>query len=191
MPEVVLNIDDITIFAPPDNIEVQVDVGAQGERGSRFFVGSGDPSTITVDGKIDGQTILPLDLFINTTPSGESGYVYQYISAPAEPSGYTWELVYDINPTIYSKINATTFTSGDGTITIPLSDIVPGSVTGLDVDNFNVKYSIENQYPIASSMELSATSSDLSITIHAIKYSSSTWSNLTGTTDVHLQITQV
>lgn len=191
MPEVVLNTDDITIFAPPDNIEVQVDVGAQGERGSRFFVGSGDPGTITVDGKIDGQTILPLDLFINTTPSGESGYVYQYISAPAEPSGYTWEVVYDINPTIYSKINATTFTSGDGTITIPLSDIVPGSVTGLDVDNFNVKYSIENQYPIASSMELSATSSDLSITIHAIKYSSSTWSNLTGTADVHLQITQV
>jgi len=188
MPEVVLNVDDLTIFAPPDNIEVQVDIGPQGPRGSKFFVGTGNPNsaTITVDGKIAGETLLLNDIYVNVSPGESYGYLYQYV---AEPGGNTWVQILDINPTIYSKIYTTTFTSGNGQITIPITDIIFASATPLTVDSFNVKYSIENQYPIASSMELSATSSDLSVTIHAIKYASSTWSNLTGTADVHVQVT--
>lgn len=188
MPEIVLNTEDLTIFAPPDNIDVQVDIGPQGIRGNKFFVGAGNPNsaTITVDGEIAGEEILFGDIYVNVSPGDSYGYIYQYI---AEPGGNTWVQVLDINPVIYSKIYTTTFTAGDATIVIPISDIIFASSTPLTVDSFNVKYSIENQYPIASSMELSATSTDLSVTLHAIKYSSSTWSNLTGSVDVHVQIT--
>jgi hypothetical protein len=41
MPDVVLNNDDVTILAPPSVIELLVDIGPQGTRGSQFFVGVG------------------------------------------------------------------------------------------------------------------------------------------------------
>lgn len=198
MPEVVLNTEDLTIFAPPDNIEVQVDIGPEGPRGSKFFVGAGNPntSTITVDGKIAGETILFNDLYVNTSPGNSYGYVYQY---KAEPGGNIWVQVLDINPAIYSINYATTFTDGDGQITIPISDIPPSSIGSLTAANFNVKYDIEHTNPIASAMEVSATSSNLIIDIHAVEYDTSSWIPLgdTGTytsgleLTTHVQVTMV
>lgn len=187
MPEIVLNTEDLTIFAPPDNIDVQVDIGPQGVRGSKFFVGAGNPNsgTITSDGKIAGETLIPGDLFLNASPGDSYGYIYQYFSAPG---GNTWTQVLDINPVLYSKIYTATFTAGVATIVIPIANITTLS-TPLTVNSFNVKYSMENSNPIASSMQLSANSTDLTITINAAKYASSTWSNLTGSVKVHIQIT--
>ena len=39
MPEVLLSNDDITVLGPPPIIEVLVDIGPKGTRGSQFFVG--------------------------------------------------------------------------------------------------------------------------------------------------------
>ena len=118
MPEVLLSNDDITVLGPPSVIELLVDIGPQGLRGSQVFVGVGNPNTIVI-----GQEPELNDLYINTSPGPDYGYLYQYI---AQPGGNTWVQVLQLNPTIYSKNYAATFSSGSASLIIPISDIKIG-----------------------------------------------------------------
>ena len=197
MPNVLLSNDDITVLGPPETLELQLDIGAQGTRGSKFFVGSGDPNAQTSSGTLGGQTLQLNDLYLNASPSATYGYIFQYV---AEPGGNVWVEVLDINPTIYSNNYITTFEDGDAQIVIPVEDIITVSGTPLTAENFNVNYSIAYANPIASSMEIPALAgSNLIINLHAVEYDTSTWLPLgdTGTytsgveVTTHLQITIV
>jgi hypothetical protein len=197
MPNVLLSNDDITVLGPPETLELQLDIGAQGTRGSKFFVGSGDPNAQTSSGILGGQTLQLNDLYLNASPSATYGYIFQYV---AEPGGNVWVEVLDINPTIYSNNYVTTFEDGDAQIVIPVEDIITVSGTPLTAENFNVNYSIAYTNPIASSMEIPALAgSNLIINLHAVEYDTSTWLPLgdTGTytsgveVTTHLQITIV
>jgi len=197
MVDVLLNTDDIVVFGPPDTVELQLDIGAQGTRGSKFFVGAGDPNAQTSGGVLGGQTLQLNDLYLNASPGGTYGYIFQYVS---EPGGNTWVQVLNINPAIYSINYATTFEDGEAQIVIPIEDIVTISGTPLTAENFNVKYSIAHDNPIASSMQIpSIVGSDLIINLNAVEYESSSWLPLgdTGTypsgvqVTTHLQITIV
>jgi hypothetical protein len=197
MPNVLLSNDDITVLGPPETLELQLDIGAQGTRGSKFFVGSGDPNAQTSSGTLGGQTLQLNDLYLNASPSATYGYIYQYV---AEPGGNVWVEVLDINPTIYSNNYIATFEDGDAQIVIPVEDIITVSGTPLTAENFNVNYSIAYANPIASSMEIPALAgSNLIINLHAVEYDTSTWLPLgdTGTytsgveVTTHLQITIV
>jgi hypothetical protein len=197
MPNVLLSNDDITVLGPPETLELQLDIGAQGTRGSKFFVGSGDPNAQTSSGTLGGQTLQLNDLYLNASPSATYGYIFQYV---AEPGGNVWVEVLDINPTIYSNNYVTTFEDGDAQIVIPVEDIITVSGTPLTAENFNVNYSIAYTNPIASSMEIPALAgSNLIINLHAVEYDTSTWLPLgdTGTytsgveVTTHLQITIV
>ena len=79
MPDVLLDNDDITVLGPPEIVELLVDVGATGTRGSQIFVGIGDPNVVEI-----GQTPLLNDLYINASPGADYGYLYQYVSQPGE-----------------------------------------------------------------------------------------------------------
>jgi hypothetical protein len=117
--------------------------------------------------------------------------MYQYIS---QPGGNTWTEVLQVKPAIYSTIETVTFTSGSGSITIPISDIVTVTGSPLTASNFNIQYQIENANPIASSIEVPALVSpgtNLVINFDAIQYSGGSWSNLTGSKTVHLFISIV
>ena len=197
MVDVLLSNEDVTVLGPPSVIELQLDIGAQGTRGSKFFVGSGNPNAQTSSGQLGGQTLLLNDLYVNVSPSASFGYIFQYV---AEPGGNVWVEVLDINPTIYSENAITTFEDGDAQIVIPVEDIVTVSGTPLTPENFNVKYSIAYENPIASSMQMPALAgSNLIINLHAVEYDTSTWLPLgdTGTytsgveVTTHLQITIV
>ena len=72
MVDVLLNTDDVVVLGPPETINVQVDIGPTGQRGSQVFVGSGDPNVVDI-----GQTPIYNDLYINTSPGGELGYLFQ------------------------------------------------------------------------------------------------------------------
>ena len=188
MVDVLVNTDDITIFGPPDTIDLQVDVGPQGTRGSKFFVGSGNPNAQTSSGQINSQTVNLGDLFINAAPGSGYGYVYEY---KAEPGGNVWVEALNINPTIYSVNYAAIFEDGVAQVVIPINDIIQVSTTPLTAEDFNVKYNIAHVNPIASSMEIQASSSDLIIDINAVEYESSSWVPLgdTGTYTSGLELT--
>jgi len=191
MVDVLLNTDDVVVIGPPASIDLLVDIGPQGVRGSKFIVGSGEPNALTANNVLLGTTLILNDMYINTAPGANYGYMYQYIS---QPGGNTWIQVLKINPAIYSSTDTVVFTSGSGSITIPISNIVTVSGSPLTASNFNVQFQIEGANPIASSMEIPALAgngSNLVINFDAVQYSGGSWSALTGSKNVHIFISIV
>ena len=186
MPDVVLNNDDVTVLAPPSIIEVLVDIGPQGTSGSQFFVGVGNPNSVSI-----GQTPNLNDLYINTSPGGELGYLYQYRS---EPGGNVWVEVLDIYPSVYSENAQVTFDAGTSEVIIPVADIVTVTGTPLVSENFSVQYSIAHTNPVASAMQIPAlvgAGDNLVINLEAVEYAGGTWSALDESVTIHFNITIV
>jgi hypothetical protein len=191
MVDVLLNTEDVVVLGPPETIDVLVDIGPQGTRGTKFIVGSGEPNPQTSSGILLGQTLILNDMYINVAPGVNYGYLYQYVS---QPGGNTWIQVLHMNPAIYSAIETISFSSGNGSITIPIANIVTVSGSPLTASNFNVQYQIEGANPIASSVEvpaLAGAGTNLVINLHASQYSGGSWSALTGSKTVHLLISIV
>ena len=183
MPTVLLSNDDLTVLGSPEVVELLVDIGPTGTRGSKIFAGIGDPNTPSV---LAGQTVLLNDLYINAAPGLDYGYLYQYIS---QPGGNTWTQVLKINPTIFPYIVKKTFTDGLTEIIIPISSIT--SQSSLVPDNFNIQYNISNQNPVSSSISLvEKIGTDLVITLKAIEYDSG-WTDLNGLVTVYILISIV
>ena len=157
MPDVLLSNDDVTVLGPPNTVEVLVDIGPTGTRGSKVFVGSGNPNNLTSSGSIFGQAIILNDLYINISPGTNYGYMYQYVS---EPGGNTWIEILALNPTIYSKLHTTTYVNGEASITIPISDIVTVTGSPLTANNFVVQYSISHTHAVASTVTVPALVGD-------------------------------
>ena len=193
MTEVLLSNDDVTVLGSPSTVEVLVDIGPSGTRGSQVFVGVGDPNIVNI-----GQTPILNDLYINASPGQDYGYMYQYVS---EPGGNTWIEILKINPTIYSENHLTTYASGEAQVIIPISNIVNITGTPLTAANFSVQYSISHDNPIASSMSIPALAGaedDLVINFKAVEHRSDIdsgpygdWALLTGEVTTHIFISIV
>ena len=191
MTEVILSNDDVTVLGPPDTVEVLVDIGPTGTRGSQVFVGIGDPNVIEI-----GQTPLLNDLYINASPGENYSYLYQYVS---EPGGDLWVEIIKLNPTIYSKRLLTSFSNGEAQIIVPISSIVNITGAPLVAENFSIQYSIRNDSPVSSSMIVPAligTGENLVINLKAAEYTlesgpSADWQALEGTVGVDIFITIV
>jgi hypothetical protein len=189
--DVLLNTEDVVVLGPPDSVDVLIDIGPQGIRGNKFIVGSGEPNPLTSSGVLLGTTLILNDMYINTAPGENYGYMYQYIS---QAGANTWVQVLKINPAIYSAVETISFSSGAGSITIPISNIVTVSGSPLTASNFNVQFRIEGANPIASAMEIPALAgagTNLVINFDAVQYSGGSWSALTGSKTVHLFISIV
>ena len=189
MPDVLLDNDDITVLGPPEVVELLVDIGPTGTRGSQTFVGVGDPNIVEI-----GQTPILNDLYINASPGADYGYLYQYVS---EPGGNTWIEVLELNPTIYSVNHTTTYVNGIAQIVIPISNIT--SATSLTASNFSVQFSIVNDNPIAASMSIPALAggnTNLVINFKAVEHRTDVdsgpygdWAVFEGEVTTHLFIT--
>jgi hypothetical protein len=170
MPDVLLSNDDVTVLGPPNTVEVLVDIGPTGTRGSKVFVGSGNPNNLTSSGSIFGQAIILNDLYINISPGTNYGYMYQYVS---EPGGNTWVEILALNPTIYNKLHTTTYVDGEASITIPISDIVTVTGSPLTANNFVVQYSISHTHAVASTVTVPALvgdGSNLVLNVKGVEY---------------------
>ena len=191
MVDVLLNTEDVVVLGPPDSVDVLVDIGPQGTRGSKIIVGSGEPNAQTSSGVLLGTTLILNDIYIQTDPGADYGYMYQYIS---QPGGNTWVEVLNISPAIYSTIQTLSFTSGSASTTIPISNIVTVTGSPLTASNFSVQFQIEGANPIAASMEIPALAgagTNLVINFDAVQYSGGSWSALTGSKTVHIFISIV
>jgi hypothetical protein len=189
--DVWLNTEDITVLGPPEVVELLVDIGPKGDRGSQIYVGSGDPNSLMSGTTLFGKQILLNDLYINTSPGRDYGYMYQYVS---QPGSNLWIQILEINPTIYSKSFLTTYTDGTAFITIPISNIVTESGTPLTAQNFNVQYSIAHTNPVATSMQIPSlvgSGTQLVINFSGIEYVDNSWENINSSVTTHIFITIV
>lgn len=136
---IVVNEDEIKVATFVDQIDVQVDIGPTGDRGTFIFTGIGDPSaktqppSPTADPVFRGVSeIKANDLYIDASPGGRWLYVYQ-------PDPINWALVGSLTPTLYTGRHALTFTGGvSTTLSVALDDIIGASSTTLTGDDFAV-----------------------------------------------------
>jgi hypothetical protein len=190
MTDVILSNQDVTVLGGPASIKVDVDFGPPGERGSKIFVGNGNPNEITI-----GQTPKIFDLFINLlTSDPEYLYMYQYQNIG---SSSQWEPTLKLIPNTYSTNVSKGFIDGLAQINIPLVNVTPlENVANLTSENLNVQHNVLGTNPISSSISIGDIVEiddlkTLPITINAIEYVDNAWSPLSGTKIVHLFITVV
>jgi len=193
MAEVVLTTDELLVLSGPSSVNVEVDFGPEGERGSLFYVSVGNPNTNLV-----GQTPKAKDLCVNVLKTdNEYSYIYQYNSDGAE--GFQWYPIIKLNPIQYNKILTGTFVDGSKVFNIPVSYIVDEETSQtLTSANFNITYNIPNENPISSSIEIGSFINDpisglqvIPVTVNAIEYTGSAWQNLSGVKTVHFAISIV
>jgi hypothetical protein len=180
MADVVLSTVNLDVFGGPTSLDVSVDFGQTGVRGTRTWVGAGDPSSILAN-----QPVQLYDLFINTnTIDPFYGWLYQYILEVGSPA---WVRVLRLNPSQYSAQIATAFTTGTGTIVVPISLLT--SDAGTTAAKYTIRYSIEDTSPVATAFTYTVDSNNINITVKAASWNGTTWSNLNGVSkDVHLFI---
>lgn len=189
MPDVILSSEELTVFGGPSSLNVEVDFGPAGIRGSQIFVGNGKPTLVDI-----GQDPMVFDMYINLlTSDDEYLFLYQYQNVSGTD---TWEPLVNLIPNTYSTNTQKTFVDGEVTINVPLISIDPSAV-GLSASDFNIQHSIvNNSNPVSSSLSVGSVFSasgilSLPITIKAIEYDGSDWSDLSGSKMIHLLITVV
>jgi hypothetical protein len=184
---VLIDSEDIVVLGPPASIDVSLGIGEQGVRGSKFFIGSGDPNIPGVIPSIE-ELILG-DVFINTSTTSEFAWLYLYVFTP---SGNIWTPALRLQPSIYVRNSDVTFDgSGVANITIPLADIV-SDTTVTDVNRFIVQITAINSNPVAIVVNSKSISvSNLIVNVEAVEFASSVWSPLTGLIELGITISVV
>lgn len=192
MVDVLLNTDDVWVTGGPETIDLNLDLGATGSRGSKIFMSNGNPNTPE---NLSGSFLIN-DFAINGSTADPATYLsmYEYVIVNGSP---TWQKRFRLFPNIFSKNYAASFTTGSTTINVTMATDLFLSSGTLTASNFNVQHSIVNSDPIASSIQvgsLSITDGNyvLPVTINAAKYTAlSTWAALTGSNTVHLSVSLV
>jgi hypothetical protein len=189
--DVVVNTDDLVVLGPPDVIDLAISIGQQGNRGATFYAGAGNPNDSSVSQNIFGTVITPVagDIFINTALGSEYGWLYIY---NPKIVGNQWDQVLKLQQPFYAIEEQITFTSGSATAAIPLSNILPSGVTESDPDKYIVTLTPKASDPVVLTVNSkSIVSTNLSISLEAIKYSSSAWSALDETISIYVHIAVV
>ena len=97
--DVVIQEDDLVVLGPPSTIEVSVDIGPKGDRGSSFFTGDGDPNNLTLSQfeVIHGAVPIYGDVYLRIDFGADYGTFYTY---NAVPGGDQWSAVIDLLQTM-------------------------------------------------------------------------------------------
>ena len=138
--DTIISNDELVVVGPPASVSVSVDIGPQGERGSEFYSGVGTPAqnaSSLVDAKVN-------DLYINRLLGGNYGVVYKL---NAVPGGSSWQPILKFQPISHSIQKLVNFTSGTGSISIPLADFYSNAPEGLNVDTILVQATAELNNP--------------------------------------------
>jgi hypothetical protein len=138
--DTIISNDELVVVGPPASVSVSVDIGPQGERGSQFYSGIGTPEqnlASLVDAKVN-------DLYINRLLGGNYGVVYKL---NATPGGTLWQSILNFQPISHSIKKLVNFTSGTGSISIPLADFYSTAPENLDPDSILVQATAELNNP--------------------------------------------
>ncbi len=195
MTNIFVSSDDVKVIGGTANVNVEVDFGPQGDRGSVFLVGLGNPNTVT-----HSQVLQPLDIYINVQATDEDYLVvYQYITVAGVN---TWVDTGKLMTDKFSVIRTVGFTDGKTTseVDFKVLNIAPLSlVGGLTAENFNVQCTFSDpENPIAHSitvkpLAIQSGTGDLilPVDINAVEFSEGSWVGLNRTVYIHFLITVV
>jgi hypothetical protein len=188
--DVLLSSDDLVVLGGPDTVNVEVDFGPQGDRGSLIFVGNGKPDIIDI-----GQTPNIFDLYINLlTTDDEYLMIYQYV----ESLGTTqWQTLTKLIPNTYVTNQNINFDTANY-CHIPIASIVdPSYVGSTNASNFSIQvtFGTASEFPIVSSIKTEVVTlsgiENLKITFYAKEFDGTNWIDIVGSRTANLHISVV
>lgn len=193
MVDVVYSDESLVVLGGPERIDVEVDLGPRGDRGSRIYVGNGKPNLIDI-----GQTPNIFDIYINLlTTDDEYLMMYQYIEALGTNQ---WQPLTKLNFNVYSENKSIDFTTQNYCF-IPTSLILsnPVYIGNLNASNFSVQatFATSAGYPISSSIKtelIPAAGLDperLKITFYAKEFRDNSWIDIDGSRTANISISVV
>ena len=185
--EVLLDTPEISVIGPPQNILVQLETGATGERGSLIFSGFDNPNSASAS----LTDSLPNDLFIRESQGQTEGYIYQYLSDGA--GGFNWEKIGSLKPSIFSVIASLSASAGltasAGLFSYEVSlaeSFSEYSISEVTADNIHISITPDllNTPIVATvySKEVNTGTNMIIIGFYAMKYISGSWSAVTENT---------
>lgn len=148
----------------------------------------------SVSGTISGTSTTTTITGISSTAALVPGMTVTKVSGAGAFGGATTITSIDsssqitITSTTVNTAGAIVFSAAGGTkINVPLANIT--TAVSPTASQFVVRYNISNStVPTASSFTTAISGSNLAISMNAIQFSGGTWSNLTGSKNVHLFI---
>lgn len=185
---------DVSVIGGPATVNVDLDYGPSGKRGSQIFMGYGDPNSPDT---VIGQTPELNDVFINVSTAIPSDYLtgYQYKN---DDGVLGWVIVFKLLPNQYSINKEMSFVNGVAEdIVVPLSDFAADPAS-LQPENISIQHSFIGANPVASAISISPTFVEvaggilaLSFNVSASEFVNSEWAPVSGSKTVHLFITVV
>lgn len=118
--EVLLSNENLSIFGGPASLDVNVDYGAPGVRGSLIFSGPGKPTDATVSFPTPPR---PLDLYINLLPPSDLNNEYLFLYQYGSVNGVlTWSKVLRLIPNTAIANVPVIFIDGIARTLVPTAD---------------------------------------------------------------------
>jgi hypothetical protein len=146
MVNVLLSTDSLTVLGGPTSVDVDVDLGASGRRGSLILAHSGVPS----GSLINNVQVQIYDMVINILPGNQYLGLYQYLLVDGEPS---WTYLLQLVNKSYVNKESRLFNDGYTSVSFPISDLVSyGIIPTLDIDQVSIQVSVQGSNPIAHSL---------------------------------------
>lgn len=171
MVDVVVASDNVVVVGGPSAIDVSIDVGPQGQRGSQIFTGAGQPQDVFL------PDVQVNDLYINLKQSDlEYLYLYKYAGVNGQ---LAWSKVLRLVPNtvltnpIVRFINGqahTMFDTGTGVFVIrglyfPLASLFPDGTLSISTNDLNVQHTVMSTLPVSSGIVLDSIGTEFEIDI--------------------------
>lgn len=188
--ETVLTTDQLIVTGPPSSINVRVDVGETGPRGNIIYSGYGNPNTNN-DFYTTSNTPQVGDLYLNRQLGADYGVVYKLITVPG---GTSWQSQLKFQPVAYSLNASVEFTTGVGSLFVPINDFYLGAPEDLDPDSILLQVTANYNNPAFISISNKAVVEVNSVRtfiaeLSAAKFESSSVSPMTGSQFLDIFIT--
>lgn len=140
-----LSSDNITILGGPSKLEVDLNLGASGTRGSLFFVDTKNPNNLNPNQDFATVPVI-FDIFINVNTASEDYLqAYQYVN---QDGINTWIPIFQMTQSVYSVNEVVEFEDGQASLNINVSglgfDRLPFENTDNSFAYFNVQATINN-----------------------------------------------
>lgn len=136
--------DNLTVYGPPQSIELAVDIGPKGDKGSKIYTGPGDPNVNS--GLFISNPASISDIFIRNDLGGDYGVLYQYVSVPG---GNEWQRVLRFQPITYNEIVDVVFSSGSASFLIPLTSLYENAPTNLTAEDISLIITPQHNSPVS------------------------------------------
>jgi len=203
--DVILSSDNVTVLGGPSRLEVDLNIGASGIRGSLFFVGTQNPNTLNPNQDFP-QVPTVFDIFINVN-AASSDYLQAY-QLTNQDGVNTWIPTFNLSSNTYTVNKVVEFEDGQATTNIEIAqlglDAVPFDIALNSFAYFNVQASLTNvdldnlsATPLPSAMSFKVQDSIfnsngsfdpgqfpefLPITFNAVEFNGTAWVPINGKT---------